>query len=143
MLPGLEKTKDGLQDRLLTLAAIYDGATRAQAAKIGDVGLQSIWDWVLRFNGRGPEGPVAARLERDFKQVEATRDQLAAEFSAKVVAELVDLLSRTSDCDPECSRIDRAATAGERRRLLAVELHARRASASQNASQIKDVHARA
>jgi hypothetical protein len=66
-------------------------------------------------------------LERDFKQVEATRDQLAAEFFAtypKVVAELVDLLSRTSDCDPKCSRIDRAATAGERRRLRAVELHA-------------------
>ena len=54
----MEKTKDGLQDRLLTLAAIYDGATRAQAAKIGDVGLQSIGDWVLRFNGRGPEGPL-------------------------------------------------------------------------------------
>src|SRR6201981_3091971 len=36
------KTKDGPQARrLLALAAIYDGATRTEAAKIGGVGLQS------------------------------------------------------------------------------------------------------
>ena len=40
----------------MTLAAIYDGATRSEAAKIGGVGLQIIRDWVLRFNARGPEG---------------------------------------------------------------------------------------
>jgi hypothetical protein len=45
-----KKTKDGPQTRrLLTLAAIYDGATRTEAAKIGGVGLQIIRDWVLRF----------------------------------------------------------------------------------------------
>ena len=40
--------------RLLALAAIYNGATRTEAAKIGGVGLQIIRDWVLRFNARGP-----------------------------------------------------------------------------------------
>ena len=57
-LRGLaKKTKDGPQARrLLTLAAIYDGATRTEAAKIGGVGLQIIRDWVLRFNARGPDG---------------------------------------------------------------------------------------
>src|SRR5208282_1786788 len=51
------RTKDGPQARrLLALAAIYDGATRTEAAKIGGVGLQIIRDWVLRFNARGPEG---------------------------------------------------------------------------------------
>src|SRR6201989_698897 len=51
------KTKDGPQARrLLALAAIYDGATRTEAAKIGGVGLQIIRDWVLRFNARGPDG---------------------------------------------------------------------------------------
>jgi transposase len=51
------KTKDGPQARrLLALAAIYDGATRTEAAKIGGVGLQIIRDWVLRFNERGPDG---------------------------------------------------------------------------------------
>jgi transposase len=57
-LRGLAKrTKDGPQARrLLALAAIYDGATRSEAAKIGGVGLQIIRDWVLRFNARGPDG---------------------------------------------------------------------------------------
>src|SRR5471032_3244679 len=54
-LRGLaRKTKDGPQvRRLLTLAAIYDGATRTEAAKIGGVGFQIIRDWVMRFNARG------------------------------------------------------------------------------------------
>ena len=52
-----KKAKDGPQARrLLALAAIYDGATRTEAAKIGGVGLQIIRDWVLRFNARGPDG---------------------------------------------------------------------------------------
>src|SRR6202453_2408897 len=51
------KTKDGPQARrLLTLAAIYDGATRTEAAKIGGVTLQIIRDWVMRFNARGASG---------------------------------------------------------------------------------------
>src|SRR2546423_14188311 len=50
------RTNDGPQARrLLALAAIYDGATRTEAAKIGGIGLQIIRDWVLRFNARGPD----------------------------------------------------------------------------------------
>ena len=49
-----KRTKDGPQSRrLLALAAIYDGATRTEAAKIGGVGLQVIRDWVLKFNAHG------------------------------------------------------------------------------------------
>ena len=57
-LRGLaRKTKDGPQARrLLALAAIYDGATRTEAAKIGGVGLQIIRDWVIRLNASGPIG---------------------------------------------------------------------------------------
>ena len=57
-LRGLARgTKDGPQARrLLALAAIYDGARRSEAAKIGGVGLQIVRDWVLRFNARGPDG---------------------------------------------------------------------------------------
>src|SRR3984885_14799348 len=57
-LRGLaRKTKDGPQARrLLALAAIYDGATRTEAAKIGGVTLQIIRDWVIRFNARGSAG---------------------------------------------------------------------------------------
>ena len=54
-----KKTKDGPQARrLLALAAIYDGASRTEAARIGGVTLQVVRDWVLRFNARGPDGLV-------------------------------------------------------------------------------------
>ena len=57
-LRGLAKnTKDGPQARrLLALAAIYDGAMRTEAAKIGGVGLQIVRDWVIWFNADGPDG---------------------------------------------------------------------------------------
>ena len=51
--------KDGPQvRRLLALAAIYEGATRSEAARIGGVTLQIVRDWVLRFNASGPAGLV-------------------------------------------------------------------------------------
>ena len=56
---GAKRSKDGPQARrLLALAAIYDGARRAEAAKIGGVTVQIIRDWVLKFNAQGPEGLV-------------------------------------------------------------------------------------
>jgi transposase len=52
-----KKAKDGPQARrLLTLAAIYDGATRTEAARLGGVTRQIIRDWVMRFNARGAAG---------------------------------------------------------------------------------------
>ena len=44
--------------RLLALAAIYDGATRAEAAEIGGVTRQIVRDWVVKFNVAGPDGLV-------------------------------------------------------------------------------------
>jgi transposase len=50
-------SQDGPQMRhLLALAAIYDGAARNEAARIGGVGLQTVRGWVIRFNAHGPEG---------------------------------------------------------------------------------------
>ena len=52
-----KRSKDGSQARRqLALAAIYDGATRTEAAKIGGVGLQVVRDWVMKFNAHGAEG---------------------------------------------------------------------------------------
>ena len=52
-------TRDaGQSRRLLALAEIYDGGSRTRAARIGGVGLQTIRDWVVRFNARGPEGLI-------------------------------------------------------------------------------------
>jgi len=60
MLRALAKrSKDGPQARrLLALAAIYDGATRAEAAEIGSVTRQIVRDWVLKFNADGPDGLI-------------------------------------------------------------------------------------
>ena len=57
-LRGLaKKTRDAHQSRrLLALAEIYDAGSRGQGARIGGVGLQTIRDWVLRFNAKGPDG---------------------------------------------------------------------------------------
>src|SRR5215210_5283089 len=53
------QTKDGPQARrLLALAAIYDGASRTAAARIGGVTVQIIRDWVVTFNAHGPAGLV-------------------------------------------------------------------------------------
>jgi transposase len=54
-----KKSKDGPQARrLLALAAIYDGATRTEAAKIGDVTQQIVRDRVVKFNADGPDGLI-------------------------------------------------------------------------------------
>jgi transposase len=53
------RSKDGPQARrLLALAAIYDGASRSEAARIGGVTLQIVRDWVVKFNAHGPEGLI-------------------------------------------------------------------------------------
>jgi transposase len=53
------RTKDAPQARrLLALAAIYEGATRTQAAAIGGVTLQIVRDWVVKFNAHGPDGLI-------------------------------------------------------------------------------------
>jgi transposase len=44
--------------RLLALVEIYEGGTRGDAARLGGVGLQTIRDWVLRFNAEGPDGLI-------------------------------------------------------------------------------------
>jgi transposase len=79
-LRGLAKrTPDGPQvRRLLALAAIYGGATRSEAARIGGVGLQIIRDWVLRFNARGPDGLLDGKAPgRPSKLKDAQRQAIA------------------------------------------------------------------
>jgi transposase len=42
--------------RLLSLSVIYDGGSRSEAARLGNVTLQIVRDWVERFNRHGPDG---------------------------------------------------------------------------------------
>jgi transposase len=51
------KSDDGKQTRrLMALASILDGLSRAQAAKVGLMDRQTLRDWVHRFNAEGPTG---------------------------------------------------------------------------------------
>ena len=52
-------SKDAAQvRRLLALAAIYDGASRTEAAWVGPVTVQIARDWVVKFNAQGPAGLI-------------------------------------------------------------------------------------
>jgi transposase len=42
--------------RLLSLAAVLDGKSREEAARIGGMDRQTLRDWVHRFNQHGPDG---------------------------------------------------------------------------------------
>lgn len=44
-----------IRRRLMAIAAIYDGASRTEAAEIGGVTLQALRAWVARFNSGGPD----------------------------------------------------------------------------------------
>ena len=49
--------KDSNQSRrLLSLAAVLDGMSRADAARVGGMDRRTLRDWVHRFNDHGPDG---------------------------------------------------------------------------------------
>jgi len=51
------RCKDANQSRrLLALAAVRDGMSRSDAAKVGGMDRQTLRDWVHRFNDEGPDG---------------------------------------------------------------------------------------
>lgn len=51
------KGKDANQSRrLLSLASVLDGKSRAEAALVGGMDRQTLRDWVHRFNAAGPDG---------------------------------------------------------------------------------------
>jgi len=69
-------SKDSNQSRrLLSLAAVLDGMSRADAAKIGGMDRQTLRDWVHRFNARGLDGLVD--IHAGGRQPRLTPDQKA------------------------------------------------------------------
>ena len=54
-----KQAKDsGQARRLLAIAAVLEGASREDAAKIGGMDRQTLRDWVIRFNEQGPDGLI-------------------------------------------------------------------------------------
>jgi transposase len=69
--------------RLLALAAIYDGGKRTEAARLGNVTLQIVLDWVVRFNTEGPEGPLDRKASGPRPVLtDAHRQALAAQIDS-------------------------------------------------------------
>ena len=66
--------------RLLALAEIYDGGARGDAARIGDVGLQTVRDWALRFNARGPDGLIDGKAPGQPSKLNDAQRQALAEI---------------------------------------------------------------
>ena len=108
--------------RLLALAAIYDGGTRSEAARLGNVTLQIVRDWVVRFNAEGPgraDRPQGARpdaaaddahraalAQRDRARPDPgdpRRGALAADRSRPVAVGGVPRLGLDADAEPRAA----------------------------------------
>ena len=76
-LRGLAKATRaaGQSRRLLALAEIYDGGSRTKAARIGGVGLQTLRDWVVRFNARGPAGLIDGKAPGNSRKLNESQRQ--------------------------------------------------------------------
>jgi transposase len=82
-----KRGKDVAQTRrLLAIAAVVDGASRAEAAKAGGMDRQTLRDWVHRFNERGPEG-----LKDDWRRDKPRR------LSGAQQAELAEIVETGPD----------------------------------------------
>lgn len=56
-----KQSRDNSQSwRLLSLAAVLDGMSRDDAARVGGMDRQTLRDWVHRFNKAGPDGLLDA-----------------------------------------------------------------------------------
>jgi transposase len=65
----------GQSRRLLALAEIYDGGSRTEAARVGSVGLQTLRDWVVRFNARGPAGLIDGKAPGNARKLNDSQRQ--------------------------------------------------------------------
>ncbi len=77
-----ESRDAGQARRLLALAAIYDGSTRTEAAKIGGVTLQIVRDWVVKFNAHGPAGLIDRKAPGQPSRLNETHRAALAEIIA-------------------------------------------------------------
>src|SRR5258708_1542061 len=84
-----QRAKDAAQARrLLAIAAVLDGASREEAAKIGGMDRQTLRDWVIRFNEQGADGLIfLARIVEAIAKKQAIIQQPQLAQSARVSTE--------------------------------------------------------
>ena len=106
--------------RLLSIAAICEGKSRAEAAALGGMSRQTLRDWVRRFNAEGPDGLVN-------RKAPGARRRL----SAAQLAELAELVG-TGPC-PQTDGVVRWRRVDLRAELM-------RAGASANSCTLRSAH---
>jgi transposase len=94
------RSKDAAQARRLpALAAIYDGGARSAAARLGNVTLQIVRDWVLRFNAEGPAGLLDRKAPGPTQLLtDAHRQALAAQIHQRRIPAICGVV-RWQLCD--------------------------------------------
>ena len=92
--------------RLLALAAVRDGMSREDAARVGGMDRQTLRDWVHAFNVRGPDGLVNGKAP-------GAKPKLSPAQRAEIVA-IVE-----AGPDPETDRVVRWRCVDLRRLILA------------------------
>jgi transposase len=95
-----KRAKDAAQTRrLLAIAAVLDGASRADAAKIGGMDRQTLRDWVIRFNDQGPDGLVNIAPPGVPPKLDATHRAFLARIVEEGPIPAVDGVVRWRACD--------------------------------------------
>lgn len=79
-----KQAKDAAQARrLLAIAAVLDGASREEAAKLGGMDRQTLRDWVIRFNDQGPDGLINIPSPGMLPKLEVTHRAFLARIVRK------------------------------------------------------------
>jgi transposase len=83
--PALRRLAKGTKDaaqarRLLALAEIRYGGSRSDGARVGGVGLQTVRDWVLRFNARGPAGLIDGKAPGNASKLDSLQRKALADM---------------------------------------------------------------
>lgn len=100
-LRGLAKrSRDAEQARrLLSIAAVVDGASRAEAAKLGGMDRQTLRDWVHRFNEDGPDGLINRAAPGAKPKLTAAQQAEVAALVERGPIPAVDGVVRWRACD--------------------------------------------
>ncbi len=141
-----KQSKDaGQSRRLLALAMIYDGHKRRDAARIGSVGLQTVRDWVLRFNARGPKGLIDGKASSQASKLNEEQRQALAQLVKDGPVPAIHGVVRWRLCDlvhwifEEFGiSLDKSTMSRELKRLGFVKISARPRHRGQNELAIED-----
>src|SRR5215813_2664891 len=95
-----KRVKDAAQARrLLAIAAVLDGASRTEAAKIGGMDRQTLRDWVIRFNDQGPDGLINIASPGVPPKLDATHRAFLARIAEEGPIPAVHGVVRWRACD--------------------------------------------